>query len=107
MNAIADIIAEIGNRTANTPDQQTVCDDILDAAQQWAEGALHLMDVESVGDGGSRSHARFRAWITALPNDPRKKHLAAAIDALIAMTSVVQTRQGTFEYGDLPRGNER
>jgi hypothetical protein len=98
MNHIGQSLAAFATAIDSTHEELVACEDILDAAQHWAEGALPLHEFATIGVGDScRGRMRFRAWMSAEPKDPRKEYLWNAIQALITESGVVSTRQGSFD----------
>lgn len=67
-------------------------EDVLDAAAEWANGALPLPEFARIGtitywrhgvEMPSPGYTRWLAVVTAAANDPRRGHLLNAIEALL------------------------
>lgn len=90
MNTALNAVAAKFLNAVDTDDEKVAFEDILDAAAEWADGRLPLLEFEQVGempgDRGPRNrrrHLRFRAWFTAANDDPRKFDLMSAVNALV------------------------
>ena len=117
MQAAIDIAAAVmGEKRELTDDERWAVEMVLDAAKEWAEGTMRLYAFEQtvtlpawMPDGKSRydstGYPRWLAcWVTP-KSDPRRAHLVAAIDALVALQDGQRTTRGFFSHEELRHTN--
>lgn len=89
-----------------TPEEQAEIEDVLDAAQMWAEGKLDVPGAATVGAlpyNGTTSpgYSRFVAVRLTPKSDPRRAALLKLVNHLDRMMGTVHTTQGTYERAEL------
>ncbi len=88
-----------------TPEEQDDVNDILDAAEAWAAGALPWYEAAKLGTIAYRGHssnryARFIAVWQCDKADRRRAHLLALIDEINRRSGYHITEQGMFTSHD-------
>ena len=88
-----------------TPEERDSIEDVLDAAQAWAEGSIPWYRAAKYGGVAYRGHtsnaySRFLAMVNASRTDPRRPHLLALIDEITRRSGYRITEQGVFSAAD-------
>lgn len=96
-----------------TPDEITAVEDVLDAAAEWASGALPFDAAVRVGTATSPSGhvsptwTRYLAVRVADRSDPRRAHLLRLIDHAIEMRGLVVTDFGVISKAELAESDRQ
>jgi len=95
-----------------TPEEQATIEDVLDAAQAFADGDVPFYEAASIGTLTdwkgivSPSYTRYVALVRTPKNDPRTKALRQLLDTLVEAEGWVVTRQGVFGRWEIHENNE-
>jgi hypothetical protein len=104
--AVSPLLPEQGRREM-TSDEALAVEEILDAAQHYADGKLPWHEAANIGPvesqrGDSTAYGRFLALLWATANsDPRLPALRSLIDALVTASGVTVTRFGIIDQDEL------
>jgi ABC-type nitrate/sulfonate/bicarbonate transport system substrate-binding protein len=82
-----------------SPEDAAIVDDLLDAAQAWADGLLPWYEAAKVGELTYRGvvmpgYTRYIAYTRTPDIDPRREALGRLIERLIAASGWTTGRQG-------------
>lgn len=96
-----------------TPDELDTINDVLDAAQAFADGALPFYEAAAIGTLAdwrgvvSPAYTRYVAMTRTPKNDPRKGALLRLLDALVSAEGYVITRQGVYQRWEIRESDEQ
>jgi len=102
--AIIHLLPDGDHRPLTTEERDSI-EDVLDAAQAWADGSIPWYQAAKYGGVAYRGHtssaySRFLAMVNASRTDPRRPHLLALIDEITRRSGYRITEQGVFSAAD-------
>ena len=102
--AIIHLLPDGDHRPLTTEERDSI-EDVLDAAQAWAEGTIPWYQAAKYGGVAYRGHtssaySRFLAMVNASRTDKRRPHLLALIDEITRRSGYRITGQGVFSAAD-------
>ncbi len=102
--AIVHLLPDSNHRPLTTEERDSI-EDVLDAAQAWADGAIPWYQAAKYGGVAYRGHtssaySRFLAMVNASRTDSRRSHLLDLIDEITRCSGYRITEQGVFSAAD-------